>query len=38
MLHETFGELDLSYPPADFDVGRERARLAREPAGGKTTR
>ncbi|MEO3780341.1 hypothetical protein ABGB16_26700 [Micromonospora sp. B11E3] len=27
LLRETFGDLDLGYPPADFDVAAERRRL-----------
>ncbi|MEV4388331.1 PPK2 family polyphosphate kinase [Micromonospora sp. NPDC049580] len=34
LLRETFDTLDLGYPPADFDVARERERLA---AGGAGT-
>ncbi|MGC4817981.1 PPK2 family polyphosphate kinase [Micromonospora sp. DT63] len=34
LLRETFDTLDLGYPPADFDVARERERLA---AGGAET-
>lgn len=38
LLRETFDDLDLGYPPADFDVAAERRRLcgygpaARSPA------
>ncbi|MGW1058835.1 PPK2 family polyphosphate kinase [Micromonospora rubida] len=28
LLRETFGDLDLGYPPADFDVAAERRRLS----------
>ncbi|SCE90443.1 polyphosphate:nucleotide phosphotransferase, PPK2 family [Micromonospora coriariae] len=34
LLRETFDTLDLGYPPADFDVARERERLR---AGGAVT-
>jgi PPK2 family polyphosphate:nucleotide phosphotransferase len=33
LLRETFGDLGLSYPPADFDIERERRRLTGDQAG-----
>ncbi|MEE3918713.1 hypothetical protein V2I01_10350 [Micromonospora sp. BRA006-A] len=33
LLRETFGGLDLGYPPADFDVERERDRLRNQLGG-----
>jgi PPK2 family polyphosphate:nucleotide phosphotransferase len=31
LLRETFAEIDPQYPPADFDIGEERARLKSMP-------
>jgi hypothetical protein len=38
LLRETFDGLDLGYPPADFDLARERDRLRSEGATGEGER